>query len=426
MNLWRDITHEIVVRWSDPEPRHVALLREGGVTAVIAPPHQGFEKACVDAGIRSIPAGQVRLLDLRDAGTARAGEVALVKAGLWPGVHRPDPTVAGASRSTWMDQNCYLVNWLRALHPRQPTLLGYLPDKSAGVQPDRVFRFDSLELALAEAFVSGGNYAMALEPRLRDALEKGGTDAVDAWRRLGRTAKWLRANAPLFRQPALPLVTLLVDASDTSIEIANLCYRFNVSPALAAADNPPVPDPRNRLVLVAAGIAAPKGDARRRILAHALAGATVVVEGLEANAWWRTAGMQPRHTDPDREFFAAGRGQVVAYKEPVTDPGEFALDLIDIISQKRRAARLWNCDAGVALATLAPRAGEVTGQAALHIINYGQPVDFPVLARIQGAFTRATVVRPEAAPLAVKVARRGSGSEVAVPRLERVATVVFN
>ena len=120
--------------------------------------------------------------------------------------------------------------------------------------------------------------------------------------------------------------------------------------------------------------------------------------------------------------------QEVGYIEddPVTDPGEFALDLVDMIGQKRRAARLWNCDAGVALATLAPKTGAVTGKAALHIINYGQPVDFPVLARIQGNFTRATVVRPEAAPLSVRVARRGSASEVAIPQLGRVGTVVFN
>jgi len=236
---------------------------------------------------------------------------------------------------------------------------------------------------------------------LLDSLSRlGGADALAAWRRLGRTAKWLRTNASLFRQPALPLVTVLVDASDSSLEIANLCCRFNVSPALVAADKPPAPDPKRRLVLVAAGVGAPKNDVRRRILAHAMAGATVVADEPGERAWWRVAGMKPLRTYPDRELFSVGKGRLVAYKEPVNDPGEFALDLIDIIGQKRRAA--------------------------LHIINYGQPVDFPVLARIQGNFARATVLCPEAEPLAAKVARRGSGSEVAIPRLERVASVVFN
>ncbi len=421
-----DLTREIVVRWSDPDPRHVPLLLEGGVSAVIAAPHEGFEKACRDAGIRVVPEEQVRLLDLSDAGKARPGEITLIKRGLWPGVHSPDPSVAGATQSVWMDQNCYLVGYLRTLYPSQPAVLGYLPDKDAGVQPGRAIRFDTLELALTEAWVSGGNYAMALEPRFRDALMQGAADAVAAWRRLGRTAKWLRANTALFRQPALPLVTLLVDSSDSSLEIANLCCRFNVSPALAAAADPPAPDPKRRLVLVAAGIGTPKNDVRRRILAHAVAGAMVVADEPGERAWWRTDGMKPLRSDPDRVFFSVGKGQLVAYKEPVADPGEFAQDLIDIVGQKRRAARLWNCQAGVALATLAPKTGPVTGAAALHVVNYGQPVDLPVLARIQGNFTRATVLCPEAVPLSVKVARRGSASEVAIPRLERVATVVFN
>lgn len=420
-----DLAREIVVRWSEPDARHVALLLEGGVTVVIAAPGGSFERACADAGIRVITHAQVRLLGLRDAGMARAGEHTLIKAGLWPGVHRPDPSVAGATRGAWMDQNCYLVSWLRALYPRLPAVLGYVADGEAGVQPGRAIRFDSLELALTEAWVSGGNYAMTLEPRFRDALSKGAPEALAAWRRLGRTAKWLRANAPLFRQPVLPLVTVLVDASGSSLEIANLCFRFNVSPALHAAANPPAPDPKRRPVLAAAGIETPKGEVRRRILMHAIAGATVVADEPGARAWWRTEGMKPLHTDADREFFSIGRGRLVAYREPVTDPGEFAQDLIDIVGQKRRAARLWNCDAGVALATLAPRTAAVTGAAALHIINYGQPVDFPVLARIQGNFRRATVLRPEGEPLPVKVARRGAGSEVAIPRLERIASVVF-
>jgi len=312
-----DLTREIVVRWGDPDPRHVPLLVEGGITAVIAAAGAGMQEACARAGIGFIPVEQVRLLELREAVKARPEAYALVKAGLWPGVHRSDPSVAGATRATWMDQNCYLVNWLRALHSQSPAVLGYLPDKDAGVQPDRVVRFDSLELALAEAWVAGGNYAMALDPRFLDALLKGATEAADTWRRLGRTAKWLRANAALFRQPALPTVTVLVDVSGTSLEIANLCYRFNVSPALAAADDPPPPDPKRCLVLVAAGIEKPEGGVRARLLDHAIAGATVVADQNGAGAWWRTEGMRPLRTDPDREWFSIGKAKGITNNSPL-------------------------------------------------------------------------------------------------------------
>lgn len=421
-----DLMRETAIRWSAPDPSHVPLLREGGITAVVAARNESFEKACLAAGIRVIFEEQVQTLGLHEVGKAKPGVTALVKAGLWPGVRGRDPSVASATRSIWIDQNCHLIGYLRALHPGQPALLGYLPDSDAGVQEGRVIRFESLELALTEAWVTGGNYVMSLGTRLRDALLKGAPDALAAWRTLGRTAQWLRDNIALFRQPVLPIVTVLVDENESALEIANLSYRNNVSPALAAATNPPAADPRRRLVLVAAGIDAPKGEARRRILAHAEAGAIVVADEPGDKAWWRTPGLKAVRSDPDRQFFSIGKGQVVSYKEPVTDPGELALDLIDIVGQKRRPARIWNCQAGVVLAKLAPRAGPVTGAAALHVINYGQPVDLPVLARIQGNFTQATLLRPDAQPLRVRVARRGTSSEVAIPQLGRVATVVFN
>ena len=416
---------EILIRWDDPDTRDVPLLGEGGITAVIAARGESFERACLTAGIRHIPEQQVQVLGLHELGKAKPGVTALVKAGLWPGVRDPDPSIASATRGLWIDQNCYLAAYLRALHPRQPAVLAYLPDRDAGVAPGRAVHFDSHELALAEAWVAGGNYALSLDARFRDALRKGVPEALEAWRKLGRTATWLRENVELFRQPALPIVTVLVDANHSSLEIANLCYRHNVSPALASATAPPAPDANRRLVLVAAGIDPPQGEARKRILAHAEAGATVVADEPGGRAWWRVPGLKSLPSDPDRDFYSLGKGRVVAYKQPVDDPGELALDLIDIVGQKRRAARLWNCRAGVVLATLAHQSGRVTGRAALHITNYGQPADLPVLARIQGIFSRATLLRPEAGPLQLRVARRGSGSEVSIPQIGRLATVVF-
>jgi hypothetical protein len=67
----------------------------------------------------------------------------------------------------------------------------------------------------------------------------------------------------------------------------------------------------------------------------------------------------------------------------------------------------------------------MAGDAVLYIVNYGWPQDLPVLARIQGSFTKATLFRPESEPLPLKVSRRGTSSEATLPNLERVAAVVF-
>jgi len=81
-------------------------------------------------------------------------------------------------------------------------------------------------------------------------------------------------------------LTVLVDAAGASEEIAHLCYRQSVSPALVDASNPPAPDPARRLVLVAVSIDAPKGEARDRIHANAEAGTIRKkhAENIERNA----------------------------------------------------------------------------------------------------------------------------------------------
>ena len=98
-----------------------------------------------------------------------------------------------------MDANGYQVGYLRALYPDRPPVLAYLPDKLG----DRDVPYDSLELALIEAWVAGGNYIMAMEPHYREALLRKDAKAVAAWKQLGRTAQWLTENIELFRQTAV-------------------------------------------------------------------------------------------------------------------------------------------------------------------------------------------------------------------------------
>ena len=410
-----DLLRQIVIRWNDPDQRHVALLREGGVTAVLTAPDESFEKACAAAGIQVIHPGEVQLLPLSEAAKARPDGAVIFRAGLWPGVHTPSQPVASATRGVWIDQNCYLVQYLRALYPSLPPVLGYLPDKEGGVPPERSVPFDTMELALAEAWVTGGNFVMTPETRFREELLKGSSNAVAAWRSIGRTANWLRENRAVFGQPMQRRVTVLVENKDDSAEIANLAFRQNVSPALVPVASPPAPDPAGCLELVAVGVDAPAAGARQRMLANAEAGTTLVVDAQGDQAWWRVPALKHLRQDPERDYYSLGKGQVVAYKEPVQDPSELALDMIDYVTQSRLTARVFNCNAAVVMASAA----------VLYLVNYGRPQDLPVLARIQGSFSKATLLRPESWPLQVKVSRRGTSSEATLPNLERVAVVVF-
>jgi hypothetical protein len=425
-----DLSLEVAVRWNDCDAKFVPLLREGGITTVLLPHrNEVFEAACREAGLKVQPLEEIQLVPFESISRATTKASVALLDGLWPGVSRgpsqgKDEFTTGATERPWLDANGYWIAMLRTLYPHHPALLGYLPDEKAGVKPEVVLPYDSLELALVEAWVNGGNYLLSLEPRYRAKLLEGDAKALDAWRQLGRTAQWLYQHVSLFRQATFPAITVLVEPDAGLAEIANLLYRDNAAPALASAADPPAPDPLRRHALVAVSIHPPGAGIRRRILSHAEAGTSLIVDAPGGNAWWRDPHLKLVHSQEDRDFYSLGRGQVVAYREPISDPSEFAFDVIDVVTQKGRAARVWDVPTVIALATSCPR-GVNHGRALLHLINYGSGTSNDVLAGIQGSYSRATLLRPEAPPLSLPAARRGTITEVMVPQIRCVGVVVL-
>ena len=424
-----DISSEVAIRWNDCDGKYVPLLKEGGITMVLVERREeGFERACGEAGIKVKPLEEIKFLSLGAMGSGAGGGLVALTNGLWPGVSRrpgegSDEFTASATARPWVDANGYLVGMLRTLYPARPALLGYLPDEKAGVKADALLPYETLELALVEARVNGGNYLLALEPRYRERLLGGEGKALEAWRQMGQTARWLGRNGELFCQGTFPIITALVEADEGLAEIISLLYRHNASPALASAANPPGPDPMRRLALVAVGIHAPSAEIGKRLMSHAEAGTALIVDAAGAEAWWRDARLKLVRKQEDRDFYSLGRGQVVAYHEPISDPGEFAFDVIDIVTQKRRAARLWNADQVIARASFSPR-GEKVGRAMLLLVNYGSRLQSEVLAGIQGVYKQARLLQPEAEALSLVAAKRGTHTEVMMPELGRVGALV--
>jgi hypothetical protein len=382
-----DLSRQLVLRWPGPDQPPAALLEEAGIEGTVGiGPLEGTDPE-----------------------------------GLWPGIRLPrnanrDEMTASASSEPWVDANGYRVALARALNPTRNPVLAYEPTEKAGLTSDRMVEFETLELALAEARVGGGNYVLALERRYRDALLKRDPAALEAWASLGRTARWFSKNAALFGRPTHPAITYLVEPGYPTAELANLAYRRGCSPALVTALNPPAPDPSKIQVLVAASVKALEGVAWRRVLAHAEAGATVVVDSKPEAAW------KVARKDEDRTFYSLGKGQVVAYHKRIADPSEFALDVIDLLTHRRRAARLWNAPSAIPLATV----GASPRETLLHIVNYGGIGRREVQARVQGRFNRATLLAPGKDPADLKVYHRAQTSEVFPPELGRITTIHFS
>ena len=355
----------LILRWPNREPAHDALLSQIQPDQII--------------GAELVPN--------------------TVASGLWPGIRSPskqgDADVASASREPWVDANGYLAAFQKALG--LTTVLAH-----EHKDPARGVPFDTLELALIEARVNGGNFILSVEPRHRAALLANDAKALEAWRSLARTAAWFRANENLFNRPTLPIMTALVEPGYPTSEIANLLFRRGASPALATQ----VPNTGGIQVLVAAGLKTVPPS----VYNHAAAGAIAVIDTAHPKGW------KTVKEDTDRTLYSHGKGQIAAYHKRIQDPSEFALDCIDLLTHRRRAARLWNAPSAIPLAT----AGGL-----LHIIQYGAPLTNEVQARVQGIYKSATLFRPEAPPLPLKIYRRGATTEVFPPAIHRLAVVKF-
>ncbi|MEZ5401652.1 MAG: hypothetical protein R2729_18405 [Bryobacteraceae bacterium] len=392
-----DFGTNLVARWPSARAEHVTLLKKAGVQAVLTDaPDAEFEKAARAAGIEYA-------LESAAAIPGSFGD------GLWPGVRsqgrRGDADLAGASREPWVDANGWRYAVERALHPeRAPVGTFAHRDKS------QIVPYSTLETALIEARVDGGNFVLDLEPGYREALLSGDAKAAAAWESLGKTAAWLSANRALFAYPADPTITALA-ADGFSEELVNLLFRRNASPAVAPASAPPEPAPEKIRALVAAALPSLPPKA----LEHARAGAIVVTDAKPDPAW------KVLREDTDRIVYTVGKGQVVAYREEISDPNEFALDVIDLVTHRRRSCRLWNALSSIPRAVIPGR-----GEMLISVINYGSETNNEIQARVQGRYTRAMLLRPESEPVPLKVSGRGSMTEIFLPGLRRVAAVRFS
>lgn len=403
MELALDSGKAVVARWRDGQPADAALLKAINVAYVLVEtPQPDFAAACKSANLIVSSPAEI--------------EKSIIKGGIWPGIRstgrrrNPDTDVSSASNEPWLDTNLYLVACHRALENR-PGILTYTRAQDA---ENKLIPFESLEIAFAESWLMGGNFVLDVEDRYLRGLRTNDAKAQAAWTKLGRTIAWLKQNSGLHGRPPLPIITALYDGKGGSRELANLLYRRNASPRMAATTPPPSPRIK---ALVAASIAPPAATEKNAILAHAKAGAVVVVDA----DWWRDPAAKSLKVDEDREIFSLGKGQVVAYKKRIADPSEFALDVIDLVTHRQRALRLWNANTIVGVATEGKTAGAI-----VNLINYGTNVPEEVQVQVHGNFTKALMHSPGATPTALKAAKRAAKTEVFVPKLERCCTIEFS
>jgi hypothetical protein len=339
--------------------------------------------------------------------------LAVLRYGQWPGVHSGDAGSAGATESPWIDANSYLVSYLRATHPERPAWLGYRADQAAGVPADRMLSHESVELALVEASAAGGNVILDIPERYRRGLADGDRKAVEAWRALVETATFLRKHREELHRPQTSLVAAAAEDIEEQGEILNLLFRSNVAPVALGTESNGVP--AGVKVLVAAGAPWAAGMASQ----FARSGGTVMAApGLKNTAeWWTLDGSERISGTKDVVRYRAGRGEIIAYADPIYDPAEFAFDVMEV-TDRRRAVRLWGPAAMLCILHRQPRGVSV------ELINYGSTAHH-FLIRVEGEYRQATLLRPEAKALKLESRSRDGGSEIEIPVVRRFARLIL-
>jgi len=476
-----DAGYNIIGRWDGPaDVAHVQRLQQGGWTAVLLPwpgneATKAFAGAAGRAGLTaiaelgvvdSIAAAREAAASARKAGFDAVAVTAggafdsadslrdfvaelrgydvlvfldgsqiswnvpgahpVLTAGLWPGVRAPPNVpgrgieVASASREPWLDTNPYLIGYLRGIFPERAAVLGYRPDAAGGVSGGRAVPHESVEVALVEAFLAGGNFVISLPGDYRQALLAGDKGALAAWESFGRTARFLQERRERIQQPNRSRIAAAAGSLAESGEILNLMYRRNMFPVVHPADDIPVIDPSRFRAFVYANLSAPSAAALRRIFGYVEAGGLLIAspQNRETPKWWMAEGAEKISSDTDRDHYTLGNGRIVAYHDPVLDPSEFALDAIDLVGVQTRDIRLWNAPTVVGSAVGADRSG-----ARVLLVNYDTPIDQGFPARIDGVFRRATVVELDGEQRSLKAVKRGEATEVWVDHMGRFALI---
>jgi len=420
-----DLPNQIVLRW-DSDSNCSPLLSAGGIDTVwLQKPDERIASDCRAAGAEVLGADAIRLVGRDEDGAPPPGGLVALKAGQWPGARASARGAdgsfsAGASQRAWVDADGYLVAWSKAFYPRRAPVLGYLPDSQAGIGKDQIVTYESLELALIDAWAAGGNYLLAPDAAYRNALGRGEAAATAAWSQLGRTARFLKENLSLFRQPPLSTITVVVEPEEACAEIAALLFRHSGSPELVSSRSVPAPNASRTPIVVAAGIGAPPAELGKLLLAHASGGATLIVDAGGGSAWWRAPGLKPERQFADRGFYTLGAGRVLVYKEAILDPGDFALDVLDLAAS-RRPVRLWDASAAIGMVSQAGAGAKPV----LMVVNYGSSSRGEIMAHVRGIHNSATLMRPGEAPVKLRTCRRGENTEILLPGFKRLAVVVF-
>ncbi len=365
-----------------------AILLEGDFDAVV---RASLNQAGVP--VIELPSRQKIRLDSTDsiAGTTQ---------GLWPGIviEHGGTVMAGPSSNPWINTNAGFLRFLRAAMD-SVLWLGATPPAGMVIPPERY------GIAMADAAAAGARWIISLDHDLETRLLAGDAEALRDWKRITAYGRYFEEHREWRGYRPFSRLALIQDSASGGLLSASL------------------------LDLMFAQHIAARAIPAARVTPASLSGLQTVIQlasiapGALDN--FERAGGRLLKPPPDWRFGADAPGATVPNKQQLRRIQDIWEMLYNATARKNFGARSFNT-AGILFHVLSSPGSSAGDQRLLvHLVNYtGYPAD-TITVHALGTWKRATLYRPEGAPVNLPVYPVSEGTGIDLDKLDVVATLLL-
>jgi hypothetical protein len=291
--------------------------------------------------------------------------------------------VSSPSSQPWLDENLAVVRYDRTFEAGQRPLYTFAWDESDALMKEHGPRPEDYSLAIAEAGAFHADLILELHERQQKGLASGDKDTLADWEPVKKTIAFYERGKDGEKEAAA--VAVLTDDYDTSYEVTNLMARHNIPFRVLESADVKANDLAEFDVVIA--FAALGKQLTEDLRAYAERGGMVVLVNLPGKYPWDSAG--GKKGGPSVTY-TVGKGRVIEFGEPVSDPETFAQDIRRLMVKERIPVSLWN-----SLTTLVVEyPDEKAGEAIVELVNYDEEPT-QVQVQMKGTFGSVKFESPE-------------------------------
>src|SRR5581483_46989 len=378
-------------------------VTKNGLSGIILDPGEA-DPAQVDESLRALrsryPKIVFLLLDTNGKQPDMRGQTVTKREGILE--------VSSPTAQPWIDSNLALVRFDQTFRPGQLPVYSFHWDLSDPLQREQGPSAEDYSLAVAEQGAFHADLVLDLHEKLQKDLLRNDQHAWATWNRVKKYISFYSHTGDQPRPRAN--VAAVMSDMETYYEAINLMARHNIPFRVLRPEDLTARNLNGLEMLV---VFAPMNvEAGKTIAEFAASGRNVVLVNLRGAYPWHSA--TPIRTGKRSVAYEFGKGRIVEFSGPITEPEIFAQDVRRLMDRNKMLITLWNV-----LATLAvPYRRAESRETIVELVNYAQePLDVQV--QVAGSFSSAQYDSPERGCCqSLKTTQGGGFTEFVVPELK--------